>query len=106
MRLAISDFAILQLQRVEQLQRFGDRQVHAVGDGLALERDDEAFGPEPVAVAHRALTQGAIGIELLLHRPRAFFEAAAQVGDHAFEVAAERLGRDDFFLGAFPSSRN
>ena len=35
--------AIVELERVEQRERFGDRQVDVVGDRLALERDDEAF---------------------------------------------------------------
>src|SRR4026209_2847584 len=43
-------------------------------------------------MAVRTFTQRAIGLEILLHRPRALFVSAAQVGDHAFESLAKRIG--------------
>jgi len=84
--------------RIEPRHPFGDWQVDAISNGLAFERDGEALGPEPVTVTHRAFAERAIRIELLLHRPRSFFESASQVREHAFEVLAEWIGGGGFRL--------
>ena len=91
--------APLQLDGVEHGEGARHGQVHVIGHRLALEGDRLAFRPQAVALADRTLTQGAIRIELFLHRPRALFKAAPQVGNHAFEIAAERFGRHQLFLG-------
>ena len=84
--------ALGELERVEQLERFADRQIDVVSDAASLDLDRQALRLETKTVAGRALAQRAIRLEILLHRPRALFVAAAQVRDDAFESLAERIG--------------
>ena len=53
---------------------------------------DRLSGRSRLPLAGRAFAQRAVRLELLLHGPGALFESPPQVGDHAFEVAAERIG--------------
>src|SRR6185503_482717 len=81
--------AIRQLQAVEDLERFGDRQVHVLGDGASLHADRAALRLQPRAVAGRARPERAIGLERFLVDPAALFVAPAQVGDETFEAGTE-----------------
>src|SRR6185503_13109076 len=83
--------ALGQLELLEDLQRLADRQVHVLGDAAPLHAHRQALRLEALPLARRALAQRAERLEILLHGPRAFVVAAAQVGDDAFEPAAERI---------------
>ena len=85
--------ALGELERFEDRQRLGDRQVDVVGDPAALDAHRAALGPQPLAVARRARPQRAERLERFLIGPGAFLEAAAQIRNHAFEVGAERILR-------------
>ena len=76
MRVAISASRSLSCELVEHRERLRDRQVDVVGDRLALDLDRLALGPQPVALARRALAQRAVRLELLLHGPRALRRSA------------------------------
>ena len=84
-------FALVEGHRLEDLQGLAHRQRDVVAHRAALQLHRPALGPEPGAVALGALAQRPVGVELGLHRPDAFLEAAAQVGDDALEVLAVGL---------------
>ena len=69
MRLAISALAIGELEAVEHVDRFGDRQVHVLRDRASLDPDRPALRLQPMALARRAGTQRAIRLEVLLLDP-------------------------------------
>ena len=92
MRLAISAFAIGELERVEHAHRLGDRQVDVLGDRPTLDADGAALRLQPLAAAGRARPQRAVGLEVFLFEPGPFLVAAAEVGDQSFEARAERIG--------------
>ena len=85
--------AVGQLEALEHVQRFGDRQVHVLGDRPALDPDRAALRLQPRPLAGRARTERAIRLEALLLDPAALFVAPPQVRDEPFEAGAERILR-------------
>src|SRR5688572_17339406 len=54
--------ALAQVETVEDVVRFADRQVDVLGNGSALHLDREALRFQPFAMTHRARPQGAIHV--------------------------------------------
>ena len=84
-------FALGQRQRLDERERIGQRHLDELRQPMALHANGAALGTKTRAPARCARLQRAIRLEHFLVRPRALFEAAPQVGNHAFEVGAERI---------------
>jgi hypothetical protein len=61
--------ALRELERLEDVQRFADRQVDVVGDPLALDPHRQALRLQPLPVAGGTITEGAERLELFLLHP-------------------------------------
>ena len=79
-------FAVRELQAVDHVERFGNRQVDVVRDGPALHLHREALLLQALAGARGARTQRAVRLELLLLRPAPIVVPPAQVRDEALEL--------------------
>ena len=80
-----------ELERVEHLDRLGDRQVDVLGDRASLDAHRTALRLQPLPLAGGARAQRAVRLELLLLGPGALFVAPPQVRNHPFEVRPERI---------------
>src|SRR5919201_6943289 len=83
-------FALAQLELLEDVERFADREIHVLRDAATLHAHRQTLWLEPFAFARRTLTQRPEWLQILLHRPRAFLIAPSQGWTHTFEVASER----------------
>ena len=83
--------ALGELEALEGAQGVRDGQRDVLGDGLALDADGAALGPQALALAVGAAPQAAQRLQDLPIRPRAVVEAAAQVREQALEALAEGI---------------
>ena len=69
--------ALGELERFEQRQRVGNRQVDVLGEPPALDAHRAALRPQPLAVARRTRLQRAVRLERFLIGPRALRRSGA-----------------------------
>ena len=83
--------ALAELQLFEKLYQFDYREIAEFPDVLAADKHGERLGFEPLAVAYVAGHVAHVPLYLHLDEVgRRLAVAAAQIGDHALEVAAKR----------------
>src|SRR5260370_719160 len=98
-------FTIGQLQRVERLQRLGDRQADVVGNRPGLHLDRQALELQPLPLAGRTRPERPVRLELLLLGPAPLVVAAPQIGNQPFQLPPPE--QDDLArLSRQPSARH
>ena len=85
-------FTLAQLKGLEHGQHVADREIDVIRHAATLDLDREALRLQPLAVADGALAKRPIRLEVLLNGPRSLFVPSSQIGNHALEVATERIG--------------
>ena len=84
-------FAIGELETLEYVQRFGDRQVDVFGHRPTLDPDRATLRLQPRTLTGRTRSEGAIRLEPFLLDPAALFVAASQVRHETLEAGAKRI---------------